>query len=310
MRIVFMGTPDFAVPSLEALLAEGHEVCAVYTQPDKPVGRKQILTPPPVKAYAAQKGIPVCQPATLRDASVQQGLAELAPELIVVVAYGKLLPGEVLRLPRYGCINVHGSVLPKYRGAAPIQWTVINGEDTAGVTVMQMDEGLDTGDMLYVHTTPVDPDETSGALYERLSRIGAQALTETLEPLQAGTLTPQKQDSAQASHAPMLTKALSPIDWSRAARDIHNQVRGLQPWPVAQTAWNGKTLKLHRTALPRTQADKPGAAPGEVTCIQPLTVQCGTGTLQLLEVQLEGGKRMNTADFLRGNRMETGMLFR
>lgn len=308
MRIVFMGTPDFAVPSLERLLLDGHEVCGVYTQPDKPVGRKQLRTPPPVKVLAEEKGIPVYQPDSLRDAAVFAHILTLNPDLIVVVAYGKILPKKLLEIPKHGCINVHGSLLPKYRGAAPIQWSVINGEPVAGVTTMQMDAGLDTGDILHALTTPMNPDETSGELYMRLSHIGAQALSETLVKLRNSTLTPIKQDDSQATHAPMLTKADSPIDWRCPAQEIHDRVRGLSPWPSAQTIWEGKTLKIHKAALPGKQLfPVTSAAAGEVVNLDPLTLACGDGNgIVLLEVQLEGGRRMDSRDFLRGNRLITG----
>ena len=308
MRIVFMGTPDFAVSSLERLLLDGHEVCAVFTQPDKPVGRKHVQTPPPVKVLAAEKGIPVYQPTGLRDEGVLTQLQMLVPELIVVVAYGKILPKTLLEIPKYGCVNVHGSLLPQYRGAAPIQWSVIKGEPVAGVTTMQMDVGMDTGDILHVLSTSVNPDETSGELYERLSKIGAQALSETLAKLGDGLLAPVKQDESQATYAPMLTKGDSPIDWKRSAQEIHNQVRGLSPWPSAQTTWEDKTLKIHKTQLSDTEMpDGIDSAAGKIVCLDPLAVVCGDGNgLILLEVQLAGGKRMDSGDFLRGNRLTVG----
>jgi len=306
MRILFMGTPDFAVPSLNRLCEDGHEILAVFTQPDKPKGRKQTLTPPPVKLAAQERGIPVLQPSSLKGEEAAEEIRGLSPEMIVVVAYGKILPRSILEIPPRGCINVHGSLLPKYRGAAPIQRAVVEGETVTGVTVMQMDAGMDTGDMLLKKETPIDPLETGGALYERLSHIGAQTLHEALEGLLSGRVSPIRQEEAEASYSPMLTKADSVVDWSAAAQAVHNRVRGLNPWPSAKTLWDGKGLKLHKTVPSGEKC--PGAKPGEVVKTAPLTVACGDGYgVVLLEVQLEGGKRMGAEDFLRGNRMEAGV---
>lgn len=304
MRVIFMGTPEFAVPSLKRLLQDGHEVALVVTQPDKPVGRKHLLTPPPVKAYALTENLPVFQPEKLKTDEVYERLSAMRPDVMVVVAYGRILSQRLLDLPRYGCINVHGSLLPKYRGAAPIQWTVLNGEREAGVTTMQMDAGLDTGDMLKVVRRPVPEDMTSGELYGLLSEDGAQALSDTLRELEAGTLTRTPQPQTGDSYAPMLDKSLSPLDFTKPAPQLHNQVRGLNPWPSASCLLDGKTLKVHRS---RVAAGGNAAAPGTVVSAAPLVVACGGGTaLELCEVQYEGGRRMAAADFLRGHPLPAG----
>lgn len=304
MKIVFMGTPDFAVPCLQSLLDSGHEVCAVYTQPDKPVGRKQILTPPPVKSLALAHDIPVYQPTTFRDETTVQTLAAMEPELIVVVAYGRILPKTVLDIPPYGCVNVHGSLLPKYRGAAPIQWSVLNGDPVTGVTTMYMAEGLDTGDMLLKAETKIEPDETSGELFDRLAEMGASLLVETVAGLQQGILERQPQDESLACHTTKIDKTFSPVDWSGTADHIHNQVRGLSPWPVASTVFHGKTLKLHKTG--RSGESLSGKAGEVVARGGRYFVVCGSGTLELLEVQYEGSKRMAAADFFRGHPVAPG----
>lgn len=305
MRIVFMGTPDFAVPSLKQLLQDGHQVTLVVTQPDKPVGRKRVLTPPPVKAFALSEGVPVYQPEKLKTDEVYDRLAAERPDVMVVVAYGRILSRRLLDLPRYGCINVHGSLLPQYRGAAPIQWAVLCGEREAGVTTMQMDEGLDTGDMLKTVRRPVPEEMTSGELYELLAQDGARVLSDTLRALEAGTLTRTPQPPSGDSYAPMLDKSLSPLDFTKPAPQLHNQVRGLNPWPSATCQLDGKTLKIHRSrvAAPLDAV----ASPGTVMGTSPLVVACGEGTaLELCEVQYEGGKRMAAADFLRGHAVPVG----
>lgn len=296
-----MGTPEFAVPCLSALIEAGHGVAAVFTRKDSPVGRKQVLQAPPVKLLALEKGIPVFQPATLRDAEMERVLRDLAPDVIVVAAYGKILPKNILELPKYGCVNVHASLLPKYRGAAPIQQAVLDGEAVTGVTAMQMAEGLDTGDILFREETAIGPDETSGELTERLARIGAGLIVRTLAALEAGAVTPVPQDDAESSYAPMLTKERSPLDWSRPAQELHNQVRGLSPWPSASTVFGGKGLKVHRSRV----AGKCVGLPGQVLPGTAFSVACGDGmALELTEVQPEGGKRMNGTDFLRGHPAE------
>lgn len=304
MKIVFMGTPDFAVPSLQALLDAGHEVCAVYTQPDKPQGRKQVLTAPPVKELALQQGIPVYQPATLKNEEEQAKLRALAPEVIIVVAYGKLLPKAVLDIPPRGCINVHGSLLPRWRGAAPIQWSVIAGDQKAGVTTMQMAEGLDTGDMLLTYETEIGARETAGELFDRLAQAGAALLVETLEKLDS--IAPRPQDDSQSCYAHMLDKQMAVIDWTKSAHEIDCLIRGLSPWPIALTTLAGARLKIY-VAEPVSGTGKPG----EVLESDPkrgLTVACGAGALALHEVQLVGGKRMKSADFLRGHAIDKGTM--
>ena len=302
MRIVFMGTPDFAVPSLQALIDAGHDVCAVYTQPDKPQGRKQILTAPPVKTLALEHDIPVFQPNTLKNEDEQARLRELAPEVIIVVAYGKLLPKAVLDIPPHGCINVHGSLLPRWRGAAPIQWAVIAGDEMAGVTTMQMAEGLDTGDMLLTYETKVGEKETAGELFDRLAQSGAELLTQTLVKLDE--ITPRPQDDAQSCYAHMLDKQMAVIDWSRSAHEIDCLIRGLNPWPIALTALSGERLKVFAAEKAAGNGE-----PGTVLEADPkkgLTVACGEGALRLTEIQLVGGKRMKATDFLRGHAIEVG----
>ena len=302
MRIVFMGTPDFAVPSLQALIDAGHDVCAVYTQPDKPQGRKQILTAPPVKTLALEHDIPVFQPNTLKNEDEQARLRELAPEVIIVVAYGKLLPKAVLDIPPHGCINVHGSLLPRWRGAAPIQWAVIAGDEMAGVTTMQMAEGLDTGDMLLTYETKVGEKETAGELFDRLAQSGAELLIQTLVKLDE--ITPRPQDDAQSCYAHMLDKQMAVIDWSKSAHEIDCLIRGLNPWPIALTTFSGERLKVFVAEKAAGNGE-----PGTVLEADPkkgLTVACGEGALKLIEIQLVGGKRMKATDFLRGHVIEVG----
>ncbi len=301
MRIVFMGTPDFAVPCLENLVTSGHEVVGVFSQPDKPVGRKQLLTPPPVKAFAKRCGIPVFQPARLKNSDAPEIIRSLCPDVIVVVAYGKILPPEVLTAAPYGCINVHASLLPKYRGAAPIQWAVLNGEKETGVCIMQMDEGLDTGDIILCEKTDIGENETSVELFERLSAIGADALLCALDQLEKGTVVFTKQPEGDFGYAKMITKELCPIDWHRSAQAIHNQVRGLQSWPVATAVYNGEVLKIHKTALIDVAADT-ATAPGTiVSSNKELIVCCGDGKcIAILELQRQGKKRMSVKDFLAG----------
>ena len=310
MRIVFMGTPDFAVPSLQALIGAGHDVCAVYTQPDKPQGRKQILTAPPVKTLALEHDIPVFQPNTLKNEDEQARLREIAPEVIIVVAYGKLLPKAVLDIPPHGCINVHGSLLPRWRGAAPIQWAVINGDEVSGVTTMQMDVGLDTGDILDTVEVRLDPKETGGSLFDRLSLAGGKLILSTLEKAEAGILHPVKQDEAEATHVTMLDKSMGQIDWSMDAAVIERLIRGLNPWPSAYTKFEGKTLKIWSADVEEDAAGRPSPETfGQVVRVgkDAFSVQTGKGLLTIRELQLEGKKRMDTAAFLRGYPVEAGV---
>ena len=303
MRVVFMGTPDFAVPCLEKLISN-HSVVGVFTQPDKPVGRKQILTPSPVKVLAEENGIKVYQPEKIKNSNAAEIIRELNPDVIVVVAYGKILPKEILEIAKFGCINVHASLLPKYRGAAPIQWAVLNGDKETGVTVMQMDEGLDTGDMILVEMTEIGENETSEELFERLSVLGGEALIKALELIESGKAEPVKQPEGDFGYAKMITRELCPIDWSKSAFDVHNKVRGLQTWPVAITSYNGKNIKIHKTVM----TDIKGKVAGEVIDNNKrLIVSCGDGKcVEILELQAEGKKRMNALAFLQGNRIEIG----
>lgn len=298
MRTVFMGTPEFAVPCLSALV-EKHEVLAVFTQPDKPKGRKQILTPPPVKEEALRHNIPVYQPKTLKDGEAFKLLSEIKPDVIIVVAYGKILPRDILDLPKYGCINVHASLLPKYRGAAPIQWSVILGEKETGVTTMQMDDGIDTGDMLKSAALTIGENETADELHDRLSSLGAKLLIETLKSVENGTVTRTKQDESLSNYAPMLSKDISPLDFTCVAQAVHNKVRGLNSWPSATAVMDGKRIKIHKTRL----AEGSGKS-GEIISLEPFIVACGHGAVEILELQPEGKKKMTAADFLRGHKTE------
>ncbi len=304
MNIVFMGTPDFAVPTLEKLAQSSHNILAVITQPDKPVGRKQVLTPPDVKVCAEKYNIPVLQPESLRNDNSFNEIKSLAPDVIVVVAYGKILPKNILDIPRYGCVNVHGSLLPKYRGASPIQSAVLNGDKISGVTTMFMDEGLDTGDILLKKETEIGENETSAELFDRLSYMGADLLLKTLEGLENGSITPEKQNENDATYTVKITKDMCPIDWGKPALVIHNQVRGLQTWPVAVSKLGGKDIKIHSTVL----CEKSGA-PGEIISVNPLTVACGEGSLIIKELQLSGKKRMDSKSFLLGHPLNTGDKF-
>lgn len=297
MKTVFMGTPDFAVPALRALISR-HEVAAVFSQQDKPKGRGHRLVAPPVKECALAEGIPVYQPGTLRDGEALSILKEIRPEVVVVAAYGKILPQEILVLPPFGCINIHASLLPKYRGAAPVHRAVLNGDPVTGVTTMQMAEGIDTGDMLLQAQLPVTEEDTTVTLFEKLSELGARLLLDTLDGLKNGTVRPQPQDETLASYASMITKDMAPIDWSKPAEEIGRQIRGLQPWPVAFTLYRGQPMKITR-AKPCEGVLEPA---GTLLPGRRMIVSCGENTaLELLEVQLQGGKRLASAQFLCGH---------
>ena len=302
MRVVFMGTPDFAVPSLEALLAAGHEVCGVFTQPDRPKNRGMKLLPPPVKVTAQSHGIPVFQPVQLRDGSALEELRALKPELIVVAAYGRILPQEILELPPKGCINVHSSLLPRYRGAAPIHWAVVNGDAETGVTIMKVAPELDAGDILGQIATPIDPEETVETVHDRLARLGGELLVQVVEKIAAGTLQPVPQDPDQVTYAPMLSRTLSPIDWGQSARTIHNKVRGLVPWPATSTdIFSREPVKIFSVT---ETGEHTGKAPGTVLAAQKegIDVACGDGmVIRILELQAPGSRRMTAADYLRGH---------
>ena len=302
MNVVFMGTPDFAVPSLKAI-AQRHNVLAVFTQPDKPVGRKMVLTPPDVKVCAEELLIPVYQPEKLREGDNDKLIRELNPDVIVVVAYGQILPESILNIPRYGCINVHGSLLPKYRGAAPIQWSVLNGDEVTGVTTMYMEKGLDTGDILLKEEYKIGINETAGEVFDNLASLGGELILKTLDYAEKGMLKPVKQDDSLSSYAKMLDKSMCKIDFSKTNKEVHNKVRGLCPWPVASTMLNGKVLKIFETRL----ADGNGN-PGELICTNPLTVACGEGAVVVNSVQLQGKKRMDSNAFLQGHKINMGTI--
>ncbi len=307
MRVVFMGTPEFAVPCLQKLIDCGHEVTGVFTQPDKPQGRKMIMTPPPVKVLAEENGIKVYQPNKMKDGTALEMLKEADPELCIVVAYGKILPREILEYPKYGCINIHASLLPKLRGAAPIQWSIINGYDKTGVTSMQMDEGLDTGDMLIMRDIEIGENMTAGELHDELSALGASVLEETIDALLKGELNPVKQNYDEFTYAPMLSKELSPIDWNLGAKEVHNKIRGLFPWPSANAKLNGKTVKIHKSMLAPEKGELAGRI---VEAGRRLVVCCGDNNcIEILNLQAEGKKAMSAADFMRGNQLNVGDKF-
>ena len=303
MKIIFMGTPDFAAASLEALIASRHEIQAVVTQPDKPKGRKGELTPSPVKVVAEGKGIKVYQPLKVRDEEFVKTLRAYNPDVMVVVAFGQIIPLSILKMPKYGCVNIHGSLLPKYRGAAPIQWAVLDGEKETGITTILMDEGIDTGDILLKKTIQIDTDETSGSLFDKLMALGAKTILETLDELEKGNLTPTKQGESPTAYAKMLTKAMGLIDFTKSAKELDCFVRGMDPWPSAYTLLSGKTLKLWKV-----RAVEGGGKAGSVIEIgkESFTVACGEGAIEVLEVQLEGKKRMSAGDFLKGSTLNIG----
>ena len=305
LRTVFMGTPDFALQTLQGLIDAGCKMVGVYTQPDRPKGRGKQLAAPPVKELAQKYDIPVYQPLKLRQPEAVAELEALAPDLIVVVAYGQILPKSVLEIPAHGCINVHASLLPKYRGAAPINKAIIDGETETGITTMYMDVGLDTGDMLVKKTLSIGPEETAGELHDRLASLGRETMEETLRQLCAGTLQQEVQDDEQSTYASMMKKEDGRIDWNRSAQEIHNHVRGLDPWPGAYTTINGELLKLAETS-PEAAEGLPGnviAADKNGVC-----VACGSGSLRIQQLQLAGRKRLAAADFLRGCPLEAGAM--
>jgi len=304
-RLVFMGTPEFACPSLQKLIDRGEEILAAVTQPDRPKGRGQQLAPPPVKSLAEAHGISVMQPAKVRSPEFIELMQGLKPDLIIVVAFGQILPKALLDIPNHGCINVHASLLPRYRGAAPINWCIINGETETGVTTMQMDAGLDTGDMLVKKATPIDPDEDASSLHDRLSIIGADALAETLDLLNAGKLVPEKQADSLTCYAPMLKKNDGLIAWDTSPHAIRNLIRGLTPWPGAFTYLDGSTLKICRA----TTADGTGS-PGIVLSAgkNGIEVACSGGSIIIQELQLEGRKRLTAPEFLAGCKIAPGLV--
>lgn len=307
MKVVFMGTPDFAAETLKALIRAGHEVTAAVTQPDKPRGRSGEPMPSPVKVLAAQHGIPVLQPRRIKTPEAVAQLRQYAADVYVVAAFGQILSQEILDLPKYGCLNVHASLLPKYRGASPIQHAIIDGEETTGITVMQMDAGLDTGDILYKKECAITPEDDYETLHDRLAALGGEAITEALSLLEQGKLVPVRQEDALSCYAPLIQKAMGRIDFTKPALAIDRLIRGLTPWPSAYTDYKGKQLKVWR-AVPLPERDCGGRPPGEIleTGKNSVTVAAGEGALELLELQLEGKKRMNTHDFLLGVKMLPG----
>ena len=307
MRIAFLGTPEFALPSLDMLRKSGHTL-AVFTQPDRPVGRHATLTPPPTKAYALEHGIPVYQFEKIRLPEGVAALKSFAPDLMVTAAFGQILSAENLAIPKYGCINVHGSLLPKYRGAAPIQWAIINGESETGITTMMTDIGMDTGDILLVDRIAIDPDETAGELFERMAILGAETLRQTIAALEAGTLVRTPQDETQATKCPMLKKEHGKLDFSQSAVSVHNRVRGTNPWPGAYALLGEEPLKIHQTR----RSDLPiGSEPVGIlkgNAKSGLFVRCADGWLEIVELQATGGKRLSAKDYLAGKALEGKVL--
>lgn len=309
MKVIFMGTPDFSVGILEKIIEAGHEVTLVVTQPDKPKGRGNTMQFPPVKECALAHGLEVFQPVKIRDTQNIEFLRKKEADIFIVAAFGQILPKTILDMPRYGCVNVHASLLPKYRGASPIQWAVINGDEISGVTTMRMDVGVDTGDMIAKKELRLAPDETGGSLFDRLAQLGAELCVQTMDMIEAGTAVYTPQNHEIATHTSMIRKELGAIDWSKPAEEIERLIRGLNPWPSAYTRLEGKSFKIWRAkVLDESQEYEPGCI--LVRNQKELIVQTGCGLLQLLEVQLEGKKRMEADAFLRGYSIETGTFFR
>ncbi len=308
MKIIYMGTPDFAVGPLQALVEAGHEITAVVTQPDKPKGRSSQLIPPPVKAYAMTQNLTVLQPEKIKTPEAVAELRKYEADLFVVAAFGQILSKEILDMPKYGCINIHASLLPKYRGAAPIQWSIIDGEKETGVTIMQMDVGLDTGDILTQKIVPIEDDDTGESLFDKLCVAGSELLLDTIPQIEAGTLSPVKQDESKSTYAKMLRKELGNIDFTKSAKEIWCLVRGLNSWPSAYTYYNNKTMKIWRAEPVAENSDAPAG-----TLVrkdkESIFVQTGEGMLRILEIQMEGKKRMSVKDFMLGHSFETGAVF-
>ena len=310
MRVIFMGTPDFATGTLEEIVLAGHEVVGVVTQPDKPKGRGKTLMPTPVKEVAMKYNLPVYQPKKVREPEFVEVLRGLKPDVMVVAAFGQIISKEILEMPKYGCINVHASLLPAYRGAAPIQWAVINGDKESGVTIMQMDEGIDTGDMIEKVVVPIAEDETGGSLFDKLSQAGAKLCVKVLQDLEDGKAVREKQpEESTTPYARMIDKKKGSIDWEKPAKEIEQLIRGLNPWPSAYTRLQGKTLKIWKAEVLLEHSQE---APGQITEVtkDSIVVQTGQGRLKILELQLEGKKRMDAASFLRGYALKEGESFR
>ncbi|MEE9613361.1 MAG: methionyl-tRNA formyltransferase [Thermodesulfobacteriota bacterium] len=309
LKVVFMGTPEFAVPSLKAMIEAGADVRAVVTQPTRPSGRGLSAKDSPVKTLALEHKLPVLEPLTIKGEGFINELKALGPDLIAVVAYGRILPRAVLDLPRLGCVNLHASLLPAYRGAAPVNWAVINGEAKTGVSTMLMDEGMDTGAVLLTEEIEIGEDETTGEVLEKLSGLGAALLVKTIGLLQEGKLTPEPQDDTKATYAPLLKKEDGRVDWTKSPEEIRNRLRGLKPWPGTYSYWNGKLLKIHGARVSTGVDGK--AAPGVVisAAADGIVVKCGSGALKVTELQLEGKRRMSAAEFLRGHSLGEGESF-
>ncbi len=307
MRIVFMGTPDFSVPCLEKLIEENYDVAGVVTQPDRPKGRKREMTPPPVKIAAQKHGIEVFQPEKIKDADAVSRVLAWQPDLIVTAAYGQVIPSAILDAPRYGCINVHASLLPKYRGGAPIHRAIIEGEAETGITIMYMVEKLDAGDILTQEKVRIEETDTVGTLHDKLSRVGADLLIRTIPPLVRGELTPIPQNEEESTFAPNIRREDEKINWNRSATEIYNQIRGLNPWPVAFTSWQGKVLKIWEAELTPSDVlanlSVSGSKPGEILSVseEGIIVKTGEGAITLKELQPEGKRRMTVSDFVRGS---------
>ncbi|GAA0091598.1 methionyl-tRNA formyltransferase [Paraclostridium bifermentans] len=307
MKIVFMGTPEFAVPCLQKIIDEGHEVVAVVTQPDKPKGRGKKLAMPPVKELALKYDIPVYQPLKAREESFVDTLKEMNPELIVVVAFGQILPKSILDIPKYGCVNVHASLLPRYRGAAPLNWVIINGEEKTGVTTMYMDEGLDTGDMILKSEIPLDDEITAGELHDKMMIDGAKVLKETIDLIEKGEAPREKQSNENTCYSPIMNKSLGNIDWNKSAIDIHNLVRGINPWPSAYTTYESQTMKIWKTKVIDKNSDK---EPGTIISVdkEGINVSTSEGIVQIKEIQMAGKKRMEVPEYIKGNNINTDII--
>ncbi|CEK39261.1 methionyl-tRNA formyltransferase [[Clostridium] sordellii] len=307
MKIVFMGTPEFAVPCLQKIIDEGHEVLAVVTQPDKPKGRGKKLAMPPVKELALKYNIDVYQPVKAREDSFVEKLKEINPELIVVVAFGQILPKSILDIPKFGCVNVHASLLPKYRGAAPLNWVIINGEEKTGVTTMYMDVGLDTGDMILKSEIPLDDEITAGELHDKMMVQGAEVLKDTIDLISKGEAPREKQNDEETCYSPIMDKSLGNIDWSKSATDIHNLIRGVNPWPSAYTTYDKQTMKIWKTKVLDKLSEK---TPGTILSVDKNGIEVSTGdkVLQISEIQMSGKKRMIVSEYIKGNDISTGIV--
>ncbi|CEN91607.1 methionyl-tRNA formyltransferase [[Clostridium] sordellii] len=307
MKIVFMGTPEFAVPCLQKIIDEGHEVLAVVTQPDKPKGRGKKLAMPPVKELALKYNIDVYQPLKAREESFVEKLKEINPELIVVVAFGQILPKSILDIPKFGCVNVHASLLPKYRGAAPLNWVIINGEEKTGVTTMYMDVGLDTGDMILKSEIPLDDEITAGELHDKMMVQGAEVLKDTIDLISKGEAPREKQNDEETCYSPIMDKSLGNIDWSKSATDIHNLIRGVNPWPSAYTTYDKQTMKIWKTKVLDKLSEK---TPGTILSVDKNGIEVSTGdkVLQISEIQMSGKKRMIVSEYIKGNDISTGIV--